>query len=180
MDLKVLAQFEEFKAFKQTKSPSSEAPPTESDTAADQTPEEQIDHAHSELQAALAAEVLDRVYEKEPTFFEQLVLDVLQAMGYGGSETASVQHLGKSGDEGIDGVIREDELGLDLIYVQAKRWANPVGRPEIQKFSEPSPAREHRRASSSQPPPSRRKRRTTLLPSRPASCSSTEKLWPAS
>jgi restriction system protein len=133
VDLKVLSQFEEFNEFKQTKS-SNKPPATQPDTTAEQTPEEQIDHAYSELQAALAADVLDRVYEKEPEFFELLVLDVLRAMGYGGSETASIQHLGKSGDEGIDGVIREDELGLDLIYVQAKRWANAVGRPEIQKF----------------------------------------------
>lgn len=98
------------------------------------TPEEQIESAYGELRAALAAEVLDQVLEKSADFFEQLVLDVLQAMGYGGRVGSPVHHLGKSGDGGVDGVIREDELGLDLIYVQAKRWTNPVGRPEIQKF----------------------------------------------
>jgi restriction system protein len=86
------------------------------------------------LRAALAAEVLERVKEQSPAFFEQLVLDVLRAMGYGGTHEDAVERLGQSGDEGVDGMIREDELGLDLIYVQAKRWQNPVGRPEIQKF----------------------------------------------
>ncbi|MGZ3488656.1 MAG: restriction endonuclease, partial [Isosphaeraceae bacterium] len=98
------------------------------------TPEEQIDAAYRLLRSALAAEVLDRVQEQSPAFFEQLVLDVLRAMGYGGTQEDAASRLGQSGDEGVDGVIREDELGLDLIYVQAKRWQNPVGRPEIQKF----------------------------------------------
>jgi restriction system protein len=72
--------------------------------------------------------------EQSPAFFEQLVLDVLRAMGYGGTHEDAASRLGQSGDEGVDGVIREDELGLDLIYVQAKRWQTAVGRPEIQKF----------------------------------------------
>lgn len=66
--------------------------------------------------------------------FTRLVLDVLHAVGYGGSRNDATEQLGKSGDEGVDGVIREDRLGLDLIYIQAKRWTHPVGRPEIQKF----------------------------------------------
>jgi restriction system protein len=72
--------------------------------------------------------------DQSPEFFEQLVLDVLYAMGYGGRRDDAAQRLGQSGDEGVDGVIREDRLGLDQIYVQAKRWQNHVGRPEIQKF----------------------------------------------
>lgn len=90
--------------------------------------------AHRELRAALAIEVLDRVSDQSPLFFEQVVLDVLQAMGYGGSRDDAAERLGQSGDGGVDGVIREDRLGLDLIYVQAKRWTGVVGRPEIQKF----------------------------------------------
>jgi restriction system protein len=86
------------------------------------------------LRSALAAELLDRVFEQSPEFFEQLVLDVLHAMGYGGSREDAAERLGQSGDEGVDGVIREDRLGLDLIYVQAKRWKKVVGRPEIQRF----------------------------------------------
>jgi restriction system protein len=103
--------------------------------AADEhTPEERIETAYRELRSALAAEVLDRVFDQSPEFFEQLVLDVLQAMGYGGSRDDAAARLGQSGDQGVDGVIREDRLGLDLIYIQAKRWKNVVGRPEIQKF----------------------------------------------
>lgn len=132
VDLGVLGQFDEFKAFKQSKSTNDGEPSPAPES--DQTPEEQIEHAYAELRAALTAEVLDRLREKPPAFFEQVVLDVLHAMGYGGRRGASAERLGQSGDEGVDGVIREDQLGLDLIYVQAKRWANPVGRPEIQKF----------------------------------------------
>jgi restriction system protein len=92
---------------------------------------------HTLLRSALASEVLDHVKEQSPEFFEQLVLDVLRAMGYGGSQEDAINRLGQSGDEGVDGVIREDELGLDLIYVQAKRWQNPVGAgdPEVLRGS---------------------------------------------
>jgi restriction system protein len=135
VDLKVLSQFEEFEEFRQTKtSPDAGG---ETGTAAgedEQTPEERIENAYRELRSALAAELLDRVMDQTPEFFEQLVLDVLHAMGYGGTRDDAAERLGQSGDGGVDGVIREDRLGLDLIYVQAKRWTNGVGRPEIQKF----------------------------------------------
>jgi restriction system protein len=140
VDLKVLGQFPELKEFRQSKvagdgagiDPAAVA--TSVGATSEQTPEEQIASAYTELRSALAADLLDRISDKSPEFFEQLVLDVLHAMGYGGRREDSVRRLGKSGDEGVDGVIREDELGLDLIYVQAKKWSNPVGRPEIQKF----------------------------------------------
>lgn len=135
IDLKVLSQFEELAEFRQAKvTPTGvgELPgPTSGD---EQTPEERIDSAYRELRSALAADLLDRIFDQSPDFFEKLVLDVLHSMGYGGSRDDAVAQLGKSGDEGVDGVIREDRLGLDLIYVQAKRWRNVVGRPEIQKF----------------------------------------------
>lgn len=136
VDLRVLSQFEEYQEFRARTTGSSStaaAEPIEHSTS-DQTPEEQIDVGYRLLRSALAADVLDRVKEQSPAFFEQLVLDVLQAMGYGGTHESALERLGQSGDEGVDGVIRGDELGLDLIYVQAKRWQNPVGRPEIQKF----------------------------------------------
>jgi restriction system protein len=98
------------------------------------TPEERAASAYRELRAALASDLLERVGEQSAEFFEQVVLDVLQAMGYGGSREDAAERLGKSGDEGVDGVIREDKLGLDLIYVQAKKWSNTVGRPDIQRF----------------------------------------------
>ena len=137
VDLRVLAQFEELQEFRAKAPPTGSKPTTEIGREPDEpehTPEEQIDAAYRLLRSALASEVLERVQEQSPAFFEQLVLDVLRAMGYGGTHEDAASRLGQSGDEGVDGVIREDELGLDLIYVQAKRWQNPAGRPEIQKF----------------------------------------------
>ncbi|MDQ3728514.1 MAG: restriction endonuclease [Actinomycetota bacterium] len=135
IDLKVLAQFQELEEFRQAKTPVGGGGETPGPTGdEEQTPEERIDSAYRELRSALAAELLDRVFDQTPEFFEQLVLDVLHKMGYGGRRDDAAERLGQSGDEGVDGVIREDRLGLDLIYVQAKRWKNVVGRPEIQKF----------------------------------------------
>jgi restriction system protein len=138
VDLSVLRQFKEFHEFVRPRHDQPVAPLADGVSAVaiveDATPEERVGNAYRELRSALAAELLDRVLDQSPEFFEQLVLDVLYAMGYGGRRHDAVQRLGKSGDEGVDGVIREDTLGLDLIYVQAKRWRNPVSRPEIQKF----------------------------------------------
>ncbi len=99
-----------------------------------QTPEELIDEAYQVLHAALKKELLDLVKKMDPFQFEQLVLDLLLAMGYGGSREEAAQVTKASGDEGIDGVINEDRLGLDVIYLQAKRWQQTVGRKEIQSF----------------------------------------------
>jgi len=105
-------------------------------TNSDVTPEEQIDAAHAILSAALKAELLQRILDQSPSFFERLIVDLLVAMGYGGSHEDAARQLGKSGDGGIDGVIDEDRLGLDRIYVQAKRYSpgSVVGRPEVQSF----------------------------------------------
>jgi restriction system protein len=135
IDLKVLSQFEELAELRHLKGAprddGAQPPPTSGD---EQTPEERIESAYRELRSALAADLLERVFDQSADFFEKLVLDVLHAMGYGGGQDEAATRLGKSGDEGVDGMIREDRLGLDLIYVQAKRWKNVVGRPEIQKF----------------------------------------------
>ena len=100
------------------------------------TPEEQIDAAHASLQAALRDELLQRILANSPAFFEQLIVDLLVAMGYGGSHKDAAAQLGRSGDGGVDGIVNEDRLGLDRIYVQAKRYApgNPVGRPDVNGF----------------------------------------------
>lgn len=100
------------------------------------TPEEQIEDAFSAMNTALRTELLERIKENSPSFFEQLIIDVLIAMGYGGSHRNAAEQLGRSGDGGVDGVINEDRLGLDRIYVQAKRLASGsrVGRPEMQAF----------------------------------------------
>lgn len=101
-----------------------------------ETPEEQIESAYSSINAALRADLLERITSNSPAFFEQLIVNLLVAMGYGGSHKNASEQLGRSGDGGVDGIINEDRLGLDRVYVQAKRYAsaNTVGRPDIQGF----------------------------------------------
>ncbi|WP_448950226.1 restriction endonuclease [Labrys neptuniae] len=113
-----------------------EAPVVVAATEGTATPEEQIDAAHAILHAALKADLLQRILAQSPAFFERAIVDLLVAMGYGGSHDDAARSLGRSGDGGIDGVIDEDRLGLDRIYVQAKRYAPhvSVGRPEVQAF----------------------------------------------
>jgi restriction system protein len=94
-----------------------------------------MESGYQQLRITLAAELLTRVQECSPDFFERLVVELLLAMGYGGSHQEACQAVGKSGDGGIDGIIKEDRLGLDVIYIQAKRWEGSVGRPEVQKFA---------------------------------------------
>jgi len=135
VDLKVLAQFDELEEFRQGSSAGEAPSPQDSPTTREeQTPEERLERANRELSATLAVELLDQILAQTPEFFEQLVLDVLLAMGYGGNREDAADRLGRSGDEGVDGVIREDRLGLNLIYLQAKRWTGAVPRPDIQRF----------------------------------------------
>jgi restriction system protein len=94
-----------------------------------------MERAQGELRQQLAEELLERVKQAPPAFFERLVVDVLLGMGYGGSREDAGRTTGKSGDGGLDGVINEDRLGLDVIYVQAKRWEGTVGRPVVQAFA---------------------------------------------
>jgi restriction system protein len=100
-----------------------------------QTPHEALENASERLRAELAAEILQALKVSDPTLFEQIVIELLVKMGYGGSREDAGKAIGRTGDEGIDGIIKEDHLGLDSIYVQAKRWDATVGRPEIQKFA---------------------------------------------
>jgi len=93
-----------------------------------------METAYLKMRAGLASELLNRVKAISPKFFEQLVVELLIKMGYGGSRKDAGRAIGQAGDEGIDGVISEDRLGLDMIYLQAKKWEGTVGRPEIQKF----------------------------------------------
>lgn len=99
-----------------------------------QTPEETIQNTTELLKSDLKSDLLQMVKDKSPSFFERLVVDLLVAMGYGGSHQDAAQAIGKTNDGGIDGVISEDRLGLDKIYIQAKRWKDTVGRPDIQQF----------------------------------------------
>lgn len=129
-----LEQFQEFKQFKATTKNSVEVEQQTSITP-EQTPEEQIEAAYQGLREQLAADLLDRISECAPAFFEKLVVDLLVKMGYGGTRRDAGRAIGSTNDEGIDGIINEDRLGLDIVYIQAKRWAAPVHRPELQKFA---------------------------------------------
>lgn len=99
------------------------------------TPEESMEEAHGEFLRNLIDELLEQTKQCNPRFFEQLVIDLLIAMGYGGSRKDAGKAIGRSGDWGIDGMINGDRLGLDIIYIQAKRWEGTVGRPDVQKFA---------------------------------------------
>ncbi|HSV76713.1 MAG TPA: restriction endonuclease [Bacteroidales bacterium] len=104
----------------------------ESEIAA--TPEETLESNYLQIRKNLALEILTKIKSCSIIFFENLVVELLVKMGYGGTIKEAGKSIGRSGDEGIDGIIKEDRLGLDVIYIQAKRWQNFVGRPEIQKF----------------------------------------------
>lgn len=132
VDLKFLARFPEYNAWR-NKTSLRAKDVTDYDNIED-TPEERLEQAYQAIRSKVAAELLDRVRSSSPSFFEQLVVELLLKMGYGGSRSDAGRAIGASGDEGIDGVINEDRLGLDTIYIQAKRWEGTVGRPEIQKF----------------------------------------------
>ncbi len=133
VDLAVLSQFPELGELRR-RSAGTAARATPLPDAEERTPEESVESSYQELRAALASDLRERISAKPPDFFEDLVLHVLQKMGYGSGLEDERERLGRSGDGGIDGVIREDRLGLDLIYVQAKRWEASVGRPTIQAF----------------------------------------------
>jgi restriction system protein len=137
IDAKYLRQFPSFLEFQNASRNDTD---TEEEVSTqepnEQTPEENLDKAYQRIRKSLASELLNKVVDLSPTFFERLVVELLVKMGYGGSIKDAGKAIGKSGDEGIDGTIKEDKLGLDIIYIQAKRWkpGNVVGRPELHKF----------------------------------------------
>lgn len=133
IDNKTLFQYEEFRIFKSRKKKDD----AEDDNSISQstTPEEQFESAYENLRNELANELIHQLKNCNPSLFEKIVVEVLVKMGYGGSLKDAGKAIGKTGDEGIDGIIKEDKLGLDIIYVQAKRWENNVGRPDLQKFA---------------------------------------------
>ncbi len=134
IDAQYLKRFQEFKEFflgKTNQTANGQTEVVESNLPADQL----MESAYRALRQALAQELLDRVKSCSPRFFEKLVVDLLLAMGYGGSLEDASKILGKSGDEGVDGLIKSDVLGLDQVYIQAKRWNSTVGRPIVQAFA---------------------------------------------
>ncbi len=133
INIKLLEQYPEFIEFRNIRKDINEIQPV-IDEPEKQTPEEQLENAYKILSDGLASEIIQLVKSCSPLFFERLVVELLLAMGYGGTRVGAGRAIGQSGDGGIDGIIDEDRLGLDAIYVQAKRWEGVVGRPEIQKF----------------------------------------------
>ncbi len=136
INAKFLEQFDDFQIFKQSSRPRApEVGETEEGESPANTPEETLQDAYMALRKNLSDDLLETIKKSSPEFFERLVVDLLVRMGYGGSRQEAGEAIGRSGDEGIDGIIKEDRLGLDIIYVQAKRWESVVGRPEVQKFA---------------------------------------------
>lgn len=148
IEVSLLDEFEEFRAFRTRRregpsemppvrpvGPTQPVAPSGPELPRDQTPEDLLASAYRRLRRDLEIELIEQVKASSPAFFERLVIDLLVAMGYGGSRQDAGRAIGKSGDGGIDGIIKEDKLGLDVIYIQAKRWEGTVGRPEIQKFA---------------------------------------------
>lgn len=134
INIKLLEQFPEFIEFRSIRKDVNEVQPALIDEPEKQTPEEQLENAYKVLSDELASEIIQQIKTCSPAFFERLVVELLLAMGYGGTRAEAGRAIGQSGDGGIDGIIDEDKLGLDSIYIQAKRWEGAVGRPEIQKF----------------------------------------------
>jgi len=135
IDMKLLEQFPEYLAFRERSRPVKEEGAGADEPEGHLTPEESLDSAYRRTRDELAAELLDHIARSSPAFFEQLVVELLASMGYGGSRADAARAVGRTGDEGIDGIIDEDKLGLDSIYIQAKRWSeNPVRRTDIQQF----------------------------------------------
>ncbi len=142
IDSSVLEEYDDFRAFRsRRRETTDQAGPTnapvhvEPQPLSTETPEDRLAAAYRSLRDELELDLLEQVKSSPPAFLEQLVIDLLVAMGYGGTRQDAGRAIGKSGDGGIDGIIKEDKLGLDAIYVQAKRWEGVVGRPEIQKFA---------------------------------------------
>jgi len=130
-----LEQFEQFRHFRSLRHKKEEKEQGQEAEIQETTPEEVLETAYQGLRDDLGNDLLQQIKSSSPSLFEKIVIELLVKMGYGGSRQDAGRAIGKSGDEGIDGIIKEDRLGLDIIYIQAKRWENTVGRPEIQKFA---------------------------------------------
>jgi len=134
IDVAFLYKFEEFREFKIFRRERL-IRPREIEAESERTPEEALESAYQNLRNELANELLQQIKTGSPSLFEKIVVELLVQMGYGGSRKDAGEAVGKIGDEGIDGTIKEDPLGLDVIYIQAKKWETTVGRPEIQRFA---------------------------------------------
>ncbi len=132
--MKYLERFPEYLEFREREEePGKPKKPALVELQENKTPEENLEDAYQKIRNGLAQDLLAQVKQCAPSFFEQLVVELLVKMGYGGSRRDAARVVGRAGDEGIDGIIDEDKLGLDTIYIQAKKWDGTVGRPEIRK-----------------------------------------------
>lgn len=137
INLQFLTQFPGIKFFREKKRNSnSDSEPTISiEVANTETPEESLDNAYLKIRGDIESEIISKILSNPPEFLERVIIDLVVKMGYGGNRKDAGEAIGRSGDEGIDGIIKEDPLGLDIIYLQAKRYESTVGRPDIQKFA---------------------------------------------
>ena len=135
IDVGYLKRFPEFLEFLKPKNETHSGEEHLQDHSDEQTPLEVLEAAYQRLRRELADEILQTVRLSTPSFFERLVVEVLVAMGYGGSLKDAGKAVGRTGDDGVDGIIKEDRLGLDVVYIQAKRWVAVVGRPDLQAFA---------------------------------------------
>lgn len=139
INVKVLTQYPEFQEFRSLKGTRSGEKTKDTEGAFDfsgTTPSEALEKAYYNLRDELAEDLLNRLKQATPSFFERIVVELLVKMGYGGSRADAGKAIGRSGDGGIDGIIKEDRLGLDVVYIQAKRWdTNAVGRPDVMQFA---------------------------------------------
>lgn len=137
IDLRTLNDYAEYREFRNRRKSNDDdgSGSSYSEVQEEQTPEELLENAYLKVRRQIEAELLSQIKNSAPDFLERVVVDLVVRMGYGGSRKDAGEALGRTGDEGIDGIIKEDPLGLDIIYLQAKRWEGTVGRPEIQKFA---------------------------------------------
>jgi restriction system protein len=134
--LKQYPEFQEFQQLKGTRGGEKKVVPKSIPDLEVATPSEALEGAYENLRAELVTELLTKLKKSSPPFFERIVVELLVKMGYGGSRADAGKAIGRTGDEGIDGIIKEDKLGLDVVYVQAKRWdTNAVGRPDVMQFA---------------------------------------------
>jgi restriction system protein len=134
IDTAFLGQYPEFVSFRESGRNGTHEATGNAQSSVEESPEDTLNRIHTQLRNELANELLERIKAAPPSFFERLIVDLMIKMGYGGSREDAGRTVGRSGDGGIDGVINEDRLGLDVIYLQAKRWENTVGRPVVQGF----------------------------------------------
>lgn len=135
VDLRILNEFDEYREFRKRRKEATGENEETDEITDDAPPEEMLENAYQKVRRQIEADLLRAIMDNPPDFLERVVVDLVVRMGYGGSRKDAGEALGRSGDEGIDGIIKEDPLGLDIIYLQAKRWDSSVGRPEIQKFA---------------------------------------------